>query len=355
MTNTSPESGRQSPRRQESRRAGKVLVTGGAGFIGTNLVEHLLRSGRDVLSIDVSPPRLAEHEAVFRRVDILDPPRLRAAMAEFDPDAVVHLAARTDLRETKDLDGYRANTAGTENVVRAAAGQATVKRCIFTSTKLVCRNGHWPASDEEYCPTTLYGRSKVLAEKIVRAWGHVKFDWCIVRPGSIWGPWFGEPYRRFFLMIARGRFFQVGSASAPKLFGYVGNTVHQLRKLLEAPPERIRGKVLYLSDYEPIVIRDWAEMIRLKLNAPRIHTMPEPLVRTAAMAGDLLEFLGWPNVPLTSFRLANLRTDTSGMPLDAIRALAPRLPFTLGEGVDETVAWLARMGLCGNSGPEARR
>ncbi len=159
---------------------------------------------------------------------------------------------------------------------------------------------------------------------------HGSDPFCLVHCSStsIWGPWFGVPYRGFFLSIARGRYCHLGSVDPPRSFGYVGNVVEQILKLLEADAARIHKRVFYFSDYEQYSIRIWADTIGKHLGKPAIRTLPEPLVWTAARAGDLES--GWlKNPPLTTFRLRNMRTDTSGVPMDETRAVVGmcRLPW----------------------------
>ena len=143
----------------------RILVTGGSGFIGTNLVEALIADGHSVLNIDIATPRMAGHLECWRNVDILDALRLKRAFVDFRPDLVVHLAARTDLDEKRSLSGYAANVAGTSNIVEAIEQAGSVNRSLFASSRLVCRIGHTPSDDLDYCPTTLYGQSKVEGEK----------------------------------------------------------------------------------------------------------------------------------------------------------------------------------------------
>ena len=327
--------------------ARRVLVTGGSGFIGTNLVQSLLDSAIEVCSLDIREPQNPDHLSVFRQVDLLDLPSMTAVVREFQPTHVVHLGARTDLDGTT-LEDYAANTTGTRNLIDAmSAGTdgAGVERCIFTSTRLVCRNGYYPQRDDEFCPSTVYGESKVLGEQLVSTDESMRGAWCIVRPGSIWGPWFGAPYRDFFRAIARGRYFHIGSASAPKLFGYSGNAVFQLRCLLNAPAAEIDRRVFWLSDYEPIQIAEWANCIAAKLGRSRIRRIPEVGIRLLALAGDVLYACGVRRVPMTSFRLRNMRTDTTGMPLGPMEQLTGPLPVTLERGVEETLAWMGDNGL----------
>jgi nucleoside-diphosphate-sugar epimerase len=322
----------------------RVLVTGGSGFIGTNLVEHLLSAGREVLSLDTQPPQNPAHEAVFRRADILDAAAVREAFAAFAPTAVVHLAARTDLVETGRLDDYRANTAGVANVVAAVRGRTSVQRAVFASTKLVCPSGYRPRSGEECRPDTLYGRSKAVSERLVRE-ANLPCCWCIVRPTSIWGPWGGAPYRGFFLAVARGRYVHPGRVDPPKSFGYVGNVVFQIDRLLAAPAERVRGRTFYLADYAPCTIRGWADLIAARLGRRPVRSVPRLAAFAAAAAGSLLKRLGVSDPPLTLFRLANMWKDTTGLPLEATREITGELPFTLEQGVDETLRWMRRQGM----------
>src|SRR5579884_1063088 len=144
----------------------RTLVTGGSGFIGTNVVEHFATRSEQLVNLDVSPPRNKAHRRFWRQVDLRDANALRSAVRDFSPQIVVHLAARTDL-EGRTIDDYAANTQG-ENLIAAIEGMSGVKRVIFASSRLVCRIGYQPRNDVDYCPTTVYGESKVAGETIVR-------------------------------------------------------------------------------------------------------------------------------------------------------------------------------------------
>jgi len=328
----------------------RILVTGGSGFIGTNLVEACLSAGDEVLSIDIEEPGNGDHLKVFRKVNILDRVALDDVFRDFAPVCVVHLAARTDLDANSDLDGYSANVKGVQNVVDAVSGQTSVKRCIFASTKLVCPTDYKVKSEYDYCPDTMYGQSKVAGEKIVRDCTTMCCDWCIVRPTSIWGPWADVPYGKFFRMVGRGFYFHPGRVDLPKSFGYVGNVVFQIRKILDAPREQIHQKVFYLSDYDTFTIRNWADTISAKLRNRRVRTFPEPVVRLIAWAGDLMKLCGIKEPPFSSFRLRNMQADTTGIPLEPIRRLTGPLPFSMKEGVEETVEWFRKHNLIQRGG-----
>ncbi|MEX2252537.1 MAG: NAD(P)-dependent oxidoreductase [Thermoleophilaceae bacterium] len=316
-------------------------MTGGSGFIGTNVVERLRARGARVVNLDTTPPRKSDHHDFWRELDLLDAPATEAAMRALEPTLVVHLAARTDL-EGAALADYEVNVAGTRNLVGAAATLERPPRLIVASTQLVCRSGYQPRADDDYCPATVYGESKVETEGIVRGASYPG-EWLLVRPTSIWGPWFGVPYRDFFLAVAGGRYLHPAGVRSLKSFGYVENTSHQIAALLTASADSVHGRTFYLADYEPLELSDWAARIQAALGAPRVRTAPLPLLRAAATVGDLLRRLGWEGVPLTNFRLDNL-VDEMLYDLEETRSVVPELPFSLDHGVQRTVAWLRDTG-----------
>ena len=146
-------------------------------------------------------------------------------------------------------------------------------------------------------------------------------------------------YLTFFRMIRTGRYFHVGTRPTRKSYGYVGNTVHQYLKLLEAAPGRLHGRLLYLADYKAIAIEEWADAFQRALGAPPIRTLPVWLAKVGARVGDVINSLGWTRFPFNSFRLNNVVTPFE-LDLSATAELCGPLPFTMMQGVAETVRWL---------------
>ncbi|MBA3288148.1 MAG: NAD(P)-dependent oxidoreductase [Acidimicrobiia bacterium] len=278
----------------------RILVTGGSGFIGTNLVEHFLRAdSTEVLNYDHAAPRCQAHAPHWRRGD-LRAVELRPVLAEFQPTHVVHLAARTDL-DGRTMHDYVANIEGVEAVLDCLVAADRLERVIFASSRIVCELGEVPVSDYDYCPPNLYGRSKVIGEQLVRAHPHDS-SWVIVRPTSIWGPWGGAPYRDFFLSVARGTYVHPGRERIPRHYGYVGNVVFQLDRLLDAPAEHVDGRTFYLADFEPTEVFAFAAAIRRELGHPPPRSVPVPLLRLLARSMDAVKATGWVEPPLTSSR-----------------------------------------------------
>lgn len=318
----------------------KILVTGGSGFIGTNLIADLLSSSCDILSIDIDEPRCALHRSVWRNVDLRNREQLFAIIKEFAPTQVYHLGARTDLN-SNDVADYSANTVGVIHLMDACVELGGVKRVIFASSRLVCKIGYQPTSENDYCPTTAYGESKVLGEQIVRARDNLPFDWVIVRPTSIWGPWFDVPYRLFFDHVKAHRYVHPRKMAIHKSFGFVGNSVFQLKRLMEAPTLEIARKTFYLGDYEPIEVSSFSKKIANAFGVTPPLSVPLWLLGGVAIIGDALVRLGYKNAPLTSFRLNNLKTEMIH-DFAEISGVTGPLPYSVEAGVTETVKWMLR-------------
>jgi nucleoside-diphosphate-sugar epimerase len=211
-----------------------------------------------------------------------------------------------------------------------------VRSVVFTSSLLVCRNGYVPKNDQDFCPPNLYGESKVEGERLIRAAGDLPFEWKVVRPTSVWGPWFEHSYRSFFRMVSMGLYVHPGATPIHKPLTFVGNTVQTMLRLLTTPSD---DDVYYLVDYPQRSIQEWANTIRLQINNKRVRTAPVSLLRFGAVAGDILKALTRRDMPLTSFRLNNMLTGGS-YPIDNTKALVGPLPYTMEQGVDRTLSWM---------------
>ncbi len=136
---------------------GRVLVTGGSGFVGANLVAELLERGYEVRSFDRAPSPVAAHPRLqVVQGDICDTNTVAVAVEGID--TVFHTAAIIDLMGGASVtDEYRersfaVNVGGTENLV-AAAQQAGVKRFVYTASNSVVMGGKRSPAATRPCPT----------------------------------------------------------------------------------------------------------------------------------------------------------------------------------------------------------
>jgi nucleoside-diphosphate-sugar epimerase len=276
---------------------------------------------------------------LWKKIDITDYDNLYTGMMRFAPNYIIHLAARTDL-DGETIDDYSVNIIGVENILKAAKQLSGLKKIIITSSMLVCSLGYRPNDQFDYHPTTIYGESKIITEKIV--WDNQpNCDWAIIRPTSIWGPWFGYPssYVKFFTMLINKRYFHIGRKLCTKTYGYVGNTVYQIEKILLCDTSDINNKIFYLGDYEPTNIEEWADEIANILQY-RIIRMPYSIVFMAALVGDMAGKAGI-SFPITTFRLKNMTIDNI-VDLTNTMQLAPDLPYARMEGIRKTLEWLKK-------------
>ncbi len=313
----------------------KILITGGSGFIGTNLISYMLSQSYEILNIDINPPKVESQISLWKQVDMCDKSSVVETIKSFQPNYVIHLAARTDLLGNT-LQDYSVNIEGVSNLLDALEYVSVLERVIFTSSMYVCQPGYMPKNFDDYHPHTLYGESKVMTERIIKS-RNPSYTWSIIRPTSIWGPWFGEPYDKFFRIVLKRMYFHMGKRACKKTYGYIDNTIYQIISILKAPEELVMRKVFYLGDYEPYDITEWANEIASCVGF-RIPKMPYFLFVMAGWLGDILKMLGIV-FPMTSFRLRNMTTDNVH-DLSLIKSIAPYMPKTRQEGNQKTIEWI---------------
>ncbi|GIV03177.1 MAG: UDP-glucose 4-epimerase GalE [Fimbriimonadales bacterium] len=150
-----------------------ILVTGGAGFIGSHMAKRLRQAGIEHLVVDnlSAGYRSAAGESRFEKLDLEDPGAVDDLFSRHEIEGVIHFAARINVGESMSQPGryYRTNIATTANLVEAMARHGT-SRLVFSSTAAV-----YGAPEEVPIPETaparpinVYGETKVAAEQLLR-------------------------------------------------------------------------------------------------------------------------------------------------------------------------------------------
>jgi GlcNAc-P-P-Und epimerase len=321
----------------------QVLVTGGCGFIGLNLVARLLAEGAVVTVLDVesAPWHHLPADVTPVEADILDPRALagRCAGAEI----VYHLAARTDI-DGESVEDYEVNFVGTGNVIRECARAGSVRRFVFYSTQLVVglfNETRFIDESEPYRTRTAYGQSKIEGEKIVVGQcAQSGIPYTIIRPTSAYGPWGESPYREFFRVIKRRRYFHVGPASNLVSWVYVANLV-DLTIVASLSPLAV-NQTYFGNDFHPYTMREIVETVAGYYGIA-VPTVPSWVVTLLAYALALPKRWGL-NVPIYPFRLRNIKANYC---YDIQRSIElgfmPR--YGLRDGVRETLDWYESRGL----------
>jgi UDP-glucose 4-epimerase len=182
----------------------KSLVTGGAGFIGSHLVDALAARGDEVLVLDDFSSGKRENlagaleaGAGVTELDVADAQAMFDAIGTFQPQSVFHLAAQIDVRRSMADPGFdaRLNVVGTVNALEAAT-RAEASKFVFTSTggaiygEGAQRTDELPFAETARCePFSIYGQSKLAAEGYIDLYARTRgLSATTVRLGNIYGP-----------------------------------------------------------------------------------------------------------------------------------------------------------------------
>ena len=225
----------------------KILVTGGAGFIGSNVVDAYVEAGHQVLVADDLSAGKRENvnpAATLHEVDIASPSFVELVAAQ-RPDLINHHAAQTSVRHSVDdpLDDCRRNVLGSLNVIEAAR-QAGVGKLIYISSggAIYGEPSTLPCPEEHpIVPDSPYGASKHAPEHYLDIYQRVHdLNYTVLRYGNVYGPRqdpFGEAgvIAIFTAQMLAGQPVTInGSGDQERDFVYVGDVVHANLLALDA-------------------------------------------------------------------------------------------------------------------------
>ncbi len=264
----------------------KALVTGVAGFLGSNLVERLLENDWAVVGIDnLSMGRLenmaefAKHPRfTFTKADVTERGVFDSVGSGFD--CIVHLAAFKIPRYGKAIDTLKINYLGTENVLEFARREQT--KCVLASTSDVYgRNPKVPFSEEttdsvigsSKSARWAYAVSKLMDEHLALAYQEAYgFPVTLLRFFGSYGPrqhltWWGGPQSVFIDAILNDKVIPIhGDGKQTRSFTYVSDTIDGIHAAMVRP--EANGEVLNIGSQEEITILDLAKRIKRLSNTP---------------------------------------------------------------------------------------
>lgn len=172
----------------------KILVTGGAGFIGSNLVDQLVKSN-DVVVVDNLQTGKKEYintNARFIKADVRKFDAVNTIMRKEQFDIVYHLAAHADIRHNISDDRHMIidqNYLATYNIIEAMQ-QNNIKKIVFTSTSALYGDNQIENPEESpLIPISIYAATKIASEKLIIAYCHTfAMQAWIFRPPNVVGP-----------------------------------------------------------------------------------------------------------------------------------------------------------------------
>ena len=335
-------------------RLGRVLVTGGSGFVGANLVTTLLDRGYQVASVDRAPsPLTARPGLEVLQGDIRDPDTVAGAVAGVD--TVFHTAALIDLMggasvtEEYRQRSFAVNVEGTKNLVHAAQA-AGVKRFVYTSSNSVVMGGKRIAGGDETLPYTdrfndLYTETKVVAERFVLSQNGIDgMLTCAIRPSGIWGRGDQTMFRRVFDSVLAGHVkVLVGSKAARLDNSYVHNLIHGFILAAEhlVPGGTAPGQAYFINDAEPVNMFEFARPVVAACGQrlPRLR-ISGVAVRATMTGWQRLHFrFGLAAPPLEPLAIERLYLDNYFSVAKATRDLGYRPLFTTEQALAECLPY----------------
>jgi len=320
----------------------RVLITGGSGFIGTNLIDLLLNEGvKDILNIDIQSPLKKKQNQFWERCNILDKENLQRIFSQFNPTHVIHLAARTDTASPR-LEDYYDNTEGSASLIEAVERCSSIVHTIITSTQYVYKSNEkpLPISDDDYQPHTAYGVSKKITEELTRN-STMSSAWTIIRPTNVWGPWNMRYPNEFLKIIDKGLYFHPSNSPNVKSYAYVKNVVYQIYRIITLPLSEVNKQVFYVGDL-PMQSIDWINEFSTILTGEKVKIVPKQFLRLVSYGGDSLRLIGIP-FPLHSVRFKNMIDDYNTPMEKTLNILGLSHP-DLTKNVEETILWIKNEG-----------
>ena len=170
-----------------------ILITGGAGYIGSHIAEILVKKQFNVFILDNlsnGHKKLINKKASFFKGDIKNQKLLKNILNINKIDSVIHLAALLDVNESqkKPKKYYQNNVLGTKNLITACL-KNNIKNFIFSSTAAVYKDGIFKVSEKSPTkPKSIYGKGKLYSEKIIKkTFKNTKINYAILRYFNVCG------------------------------------------------------------------------------------------------------------------------------------------------------------------------
>jgi dTDP-glucose 4,6-dehydratase len=219
----------------------KVLVTGGAGFIGGHAIEHFTSCGDEVINVDKLTYAASSSKlnlCRFVHLDVSDRQEFQKLLSEVSPDYVVHFAAETHVDNSiKSYEDFvKSNVEGAASVALTCSNLG-IKLCHISTDEVYGPAGDEPFSEEDRLnPMNPYSATKAAGDMLVKSFHNTyKLQYVIVRPSNNYGP---HQHQEKFIpkllkSIQEGNKFPLyGNGSQVREWTYVKDTVAIIRKLL---------------------------------------------------------------------------------------------------------------------------
>jgi nucleoside-diphosphate-sugar epimerase len=321
----------------------RILITGGAGFIGEHLAEALTQAGHELVCLDLHEPRSGLYQASWRG-DVRDEVSVREAMRGCT--AVFHLAAAHHDSGIATQTYFDVNETGS-GVIADVAAEYDVDTLVFTSSVAVYGEDA-PCPDERYppAPTSDYGASKLAGEVKLRAWQSraPSRRLAFVRPAAVFGENNFANMYSLLRQIHRRRFISVGPGKNRKSIVYVGNLIPLLIKMLDAATTG-SPYVVNAVDSPDLTSREISDTIAQTFGIwmPPV-SIPLPVAMALALPFEGVSRMTGRNIAISRHRIRKFAMVDSRFSGERMNALLGQAPFDLRGALRRTAEWYMREG-----------
>jgi nucleoside-diphosphate-sugar epimerase len=323
----------------------QVAVTGGTGCLGLPLVEQLVGMGISVNLLARKGDRIAN--GFSKQVSVITGDL--KSLSQLDKltegcDVVFHLAGKVHehlVTRDDDLDFYRVNVEGTNNLLKAAK-ENNVKRFIFFSTVGVYgKDYNFHGDETSVCkPISSYGKSKYQAEQNVLKYGSSGGLECVVlRLPLVYGPFDKGNFKKLIDVVGRRLFFYFGN----------GNNVRSMLSSKNAAAVAIKSAIEPLAANEVFCVTDGCDYTMTKIIDTirdshkldwRPFCLPLFLAKLGGKLGDFIENVVKISLPINSAKVRKLSGNLTFSNEKAEKFLSYKPIETLEEGIDREIKWI---------------
>lgn len=319
-----------------------ALVTGGTGFIGSNLVKRLLRDGWRVRLLSRKVGRLKNVDWIIG--DVTDKKVIEKAVSGVD--IIFNLAGALPYHRTTDKIFWDTNVKGVENILKACLGK-TVKRIVHVSTVgIYGSTGNNVFSEKSKMHLdSIYAKTKAKGEELVMDYfKKYKLPVVVIRPTIGYGYFDTRPgFLNLFRLLKKGWFIPLGNGENFFHTVYAGNLVDAL--LLAASKKEAVGEDFIIGDDPCPKMRDiLKEMAKITGCTLPPFYLPLFIIKPLARLGDILQSVGL-KVPIYSQRI-NFLTENRRYSIEKAKKILKFYPkVNLTDGVKMTYLWYRKKGL----------
>lgn len=324
----------------------KYLVTGGTGFIGRHLVDHLLEDGVNPKNIRLlvrtvdKLPNLRKKGVELVLGDITN--KVDVEKAVRGVDVIYHLAAKTGGNATPENEINKVNIEGTRNLASAVVANGVKKIIHFSSVAVYGSPGIVTLRNvsEKYpkLPSDVYGLSKLKAEEVlVKTLSKGSTNYIIIRPTHTFGPGSKSGLNRIIQAVKNRYFFFAGNGENKVDFIYVKDVVRLAR---EVEKSEIANDDLILASGGPQSMKEVVETIsyELEVNFPKVHISTNLVLLGASIASFLFQILG--AKPFISPNGVKALTADYYFNINKLKKFGFKPNYSFRNGVAETIKYI---------------